>query len=212
MKKACIKTIKEIPHSCLLSSESNSKLLKRYHTHVLPMYCYPVPLCLHGHSSLQGLRWEEGVQVDRLPAKVFKHHYFYLIAFLTQLKLYSFLHVHCKTQSDEDIPFSACISTTTTICLTEDGFSPQALMTMTELLWCASAYYNFHHIFINVHHHNQVRNLGDGFDDEECPERESWGWEMRSTRAPGVGIFITGTRSEPDPFKSGKKAWEKLGR
>ena len=60
--------------------------------------------------------------------------------------------------------------------------------------------------------HNQVRNLGDGFDDEECPERESWGWEMRSTRAPGVGIFITGTRSEPDPFKSGKKAWEKLGR
>ena len=53
-----------------------------------------------------------------------------------------------------------------------------------------------------------MRNLGDGFDDEECPERESWGWEMRSTRAPGVGIFITGTRSEPDPFKSGKKAWE----
>jgi len=32
-----------------------------------------------------------------------------------------------------------------------------------------------------------VRNLGDGFDDEECPERESWGWEMRSTRAPGTG-------------------------
>ena len=63
-----------------------SKLLKRYHTHV----CYPVPLCLHGHSSLQGLRWEEGVQVDRLPAKVFKHHYFYLIAFLTQLKLFFF--------------------------------------------------------------------------------------------------------------------------
>ena len=62
------------------------------------------------------------------------------------------------------------------------------------------------HFFINVH--LQVRNLGDGFDDEECPERESWGWEMRSTRAPGVGIFITGTRSEPDPFKSGKKAWE----
>jgi len=30
-----------------------------------------------------------------------------------------------------------------------------------------------------------VRNLGDGFDDEECPERESWRWEMRSTRAPG---------------------------
>ena len=174
-----------------------SKLLKRYHIHV----CYPVPLCLHGHSSLQGLRWEEGVQVDRLPAKVFKHHYFYLITFLTQLKLYSFLHVHCKTQSYEDILFSACISTTTTTCLTEDGFSPQALMTMTELLWCASAYYIFHHIFTNVHLHNEVRNLGDGFDDEECPERESWGWEMRSTRAPGVAIFITGTRSEPDPFK-----------
>jgi len=32
-----------------------------------------------------------------------------------------------------------------------------------------------------------VRNLGDGFDDEECPERESWRWEMRSTRAPGTG-------------------------
>merc|ERR1712013_428139 len=30
-----------------------------------------------------------------------------------------------------------------------------------------------------------VRNLGDGFDDEECPERESWKWDMRSTRAPG---------------------------
>ena len=30
-----------------------------------------------------------------------------------------------------------------------------------------------------------MRNLGDGFDDEECPERESWTWEMRSTRAPG---------------------------
>jgi len=34
---------------------------------------------------------------------------------------------------------------------------------------------------------HQVRNLGDGFDDEECPERESWRWEMRSTRAPGTG-------------------------
>ena len=34
------------------------------------MYNYPVPLCLHGHSSLQGLWWEESVQVDWLPAKV----------------------------------------------------------------------------------------------------------------------------------------------
>jgi len=51
-----------------------------------------------------------------------------------------------------------------------------------------------------------VRNLGDGFDDEECPERESWKWEMRSTRAPGTGWredgeitlkhFIEGDRQE----------------
>ena len=34
-----------------------------------------------------------------------------------------------------------------------------------------------------------MRNLGDGFDDEECPERESWRWEMRSTRAPGDFLF-----------------------
>jgi len=30
-----------------------------------------------------------------------------------------------------------------------------------------------------------LRNLGDGFDDEECPERETWGWELRSNRTPG---------------------------
>merc|ERR1719266_1748176 len=51
-----------------------------------------------------------------------------------------------------------------------------------------------------------VRNLGDGFDDEECPDRESWRWEMRSTRAPGTGWredgeillkhFIEGDRQE----------------
>merc|ERR1719481_486301 len=32
-----------------------------------------------------------------------------------------------------------------------------------------------------------VRNKGDGFDDEECPERETTGWEMRSKRAPEPG-------------------------
>ena len=158
-----------------------SKLLKRYHTHV----CYPVPLCLHGHSSLQGLRWEEGVQVDRLPAKVFKHHYFYLITFLTQLKLYSFLHVHCKTQSYEDILFSACTSTTTTTCLTEDGFSPQALMTMTELLWCASAYYIFHHIFINAHRSQSG----------EKPRGRFWRWGVSGAGKLGMGDEVDpGTR------------------
>ena len=37
-----------------------------------------------------------------------------------------------------------------------------------------------------------MRNLGDGFDDEECPERESWKWEMRSTRAPGSFLLFWG--------------------
>ena len=39
-----------------------------------------------------------------------------------------------NTSSDQDI-FPACTSTTTTTCLMGDGFSPQALMTMTEPLW-----------------------------------------------------------------------------
>ena len=30
-----------------------------------------------------------------------------------------------------------------------------------------------------------VRNRGDGFDDEECPEKETFGWELRSKKAPG---------------------------
>eukprot|EP00092_Neocalanus_flemingeri_P061271 GFUD01073626.1.p1 GENE.GFUD01073626.1~~GFUD01073626.1.p1 ORF type:complete len:238 (+),score=53.26 GFUD01073626.1:99-812(+) len=32
-----------------------------------------------------------------------------------------------------------------------------------------------------------VRNRGDGFDDEECPEKETFGWELRSKKAPGKG-------------------------
>ena len=31
-----------------------------------------------------------------------------------------------------------------------------------------------------------VRNLGDGWDDEECPEKESYVWQLRSKKAPGV--------------------------
>ena len=31
-----------------------------------------------------------------------------------------------------------------------------------------------------------VRNRGDGLDDEECPEKETFGWELRSKRAPGM--------------------------
>ena len=33
-----------------------------------------------------------------------------------------------------------------------------------------------------------VRNRGDGFDDEECPEKETFGWELRSKKAPGKNI------------------------
>ena len=29
-----------------------------------------------------------------------------------------------------------------------------------------------------------VRNRGDGWDDEECPEKETFGWELRSSKAP----------------------------
>ena len=29
-----------------------------------------------------------------------------------------------------------------------------------------------------------VRNRGDGLDDEECPEKETFGWELRSSKAP----------------------------
>ena len=31
-----------------------------------------------------------------------------------------------------------------------------------------------------------VRNLGDGWDDEECPEKESYVWQLRSKKSPGV--------------------------
>jgi len=34
-----------------------------------------------------------------------------------------------------------------------------------------------------------VRNRGDGLDDEECPEKETFEWELRSTKAPRVGWF-----------------------
>jgi len=34
-----------------------------------------------------------------------------------------------------------------------------------------------------------VRNKGDGLDDEECPEKETYKWESRSTRAAGSGWF-----------------------
>ena len=42
--------------------------------HPSPCCIPPVPLCLHGHPGVQGLWWEEGLQVGRLPAKV--PHYF----------------------------------------------------------------------------------------------------------------------------------------
>merc|ERR1719323_2206206 len=32
-----------------------------------------------------------------------------------------------------------------------------------------------------------VRNLGDGWDDEECPEKESYVWQLRSKKAPDAG-------------------------
>merc|ERR1711915_755749 len=34
-----------------------------------------------------------------------------------------------------------------------------------------------------------VRNRGDGLDDEECPEKETFEWELRSSKAPRVGWF-----------------------
>ena len=45
-------------------------------SHCHPSSCFipPVPLCLHGHPGVQGLRWKESLQVCRLPAKV--SHYF----------------------------------------------------------------------------------------------------------------------------------------
>ena len=36
-----------------------------------------------------------------------------------------------------------------------------------------------------------VRNLGDGWDDEECPEKETYVWQLRSRRAPGAGNIIS---------------------
>jgi len=32
-----------------------------------------------------------------------------------------------------------------------------------------------------------IRNKGDGFDDEECPEKETTRWEYRSKKAPDAG-------------------------
>jgi len=32
-----------------------------------------------------------------------------------------------------------------------------------------------------------VRNLGDGWDDEECPEKESYVWQLRSKKSPDAG-------------------------
>lgn len=32
-----------------------------------------------------------------------------------------------------------------------------------------------------------VRNLGDGWDDEECPEKESYVWQLRSRKNPDAG-------------------------
>jgi len=34
-----------------------------------------------------------------------------------------------------------------------------------------------------------VRNRGDGFDDEECPEKETFEWELRSQKSPDAGWF-----------------------
>ena len=33
-----------------------------------------------------------------------------------------------------------------------------------------------------------VRNKGDGWDDEECPEKETYHWELRSKRSGDVQI------------------------
>ena len=44
------------------------------HCHPSSSFIPPVPLRLHGHPGVQGLRWKEGLQVGRLPAKV--PHYF----------------------------------------------------------------------------------------------------------------------------------------
>jgi len=32
-----------------------------------------------------------------------------------------------------------------------------------------------------------VRNLGDGWDDEECPEKETYVWQLRSKKNPDAG-------------------------
>ena len=37
-----------------------------------------------------------------------------------------------------------------------------------------------------------VRNRGDGLDDEECPEKETFGWELRSSKAPSMFHYLYG--------------------
>ena len=44
-----------------------------------------------------------------------------------------------------------------------------------------------------------VRNRGDGFDDEECPEKETFEWELRSQKSPGkiltrIVIYLSADR------------------
>jgi len=41
-----------------------------------------------------------------------------------------------------------------------------------------------------------LRNKGDGFDDEECPENEGWKWELRSNRTPAGWLPVTGVKLE----------------
>ena len=52
-----------------------------------------------------------------------------------------------------------------------------------------------------------VRNLGDGWDDEECPEKESYVWQLRSKKAPGE--HKTNSREQVIFWPSKKKSWVK---
>ena len=47
-----------------------------------------------------------------------------------------------------------------------------------------------------------VRNKGDGWDDEECPEKETYHWELRSRRGgwPVARSRQTGPTPPPGPL------------
>ncbi|XP_023330155.1 uncharacterized protein LOC111702633 isoform X2 [Eurytemora carolleeae] len=50
-----------------------------------------------------------------------------------------------------------------------------------------------------------LRNKGDGLDDEECPEKETYTWETRSQKAPG---WFSDKDIKLEPFQTQEKIVE----